>query len=490
MYVSHELCFVGMGVESNWRGLRFAMDHGVFKGIRRVAAMRDVFDRRKERGTLADWTKLVCDDVVGVLRIVVGVPWRRLVNEYVRLGTGDARSSGSGLGCGFELMRNDVDMMEYLHVNGFRVCVVDGKKELDELDDGNLKVQQSTNHVLMVAPTAFESNPMTSIDNQFMEKEVIEHREIAGGGGTVGNVVLDPTVSGVPLPIIREEESIQSVQRKVLTEYAGLHRAITDKAHGVGACVHLFTHEKYHGTPDALFPNNFFSTHAAPELKPIPTTLVLYPMRAPNRRRERRPEFLHRITAFQRYSRVVDFTPYEAQENARFLEGTGSLVLDRINRVAYVAKSTRSDPGVAWDWARELGYEVEIFDAVDESGMPIYHTNVMMAIGTHSAVVCGQSIPDDKQRAHVFQRLKAGGTRNVVDISMDQVKNFCGNILELETWCGQQAWVMSTKARNAFTEKQRALLEEGSGKKIVHADISTIERVGGGGVRCSIAELF
>ena len=268
------------------------------------------------------------------------------------------------------------------------------------------------------------------------------------------------------------------------------NRVVTDKQYGIGAVVHLFTHEKWHRTPDALFPNNFFSTHAAPELRPIPTTLVLYPMKAPNRRKERRPEFLHRICAFQRYARVVDMSPYEEQEHSRFLEGTGSLVLDRINKVGYVAESSRSDPEVAYDWARELGYDLELFRAVDENGMPIYHTNVMMAIGTHSAVVCGESIRDPNTRAHIIDRLKAGGTRNVIDISLEQVKRFCGNILELESWEGRQVWVMSTQARNAFTDEQRDILEDGSQQAIAHADISTIERIGGGGVRCSIAELF
>lgn len=164
------------------------------------------------------------------------------------------------------------------------------------------------------------------------------------------------------------------------------------------------------------------------------------------------------------------------------------MVLDRRNRIAYVAISPRSDPALAHTWGRIMNYNVVLFDSVDAAGTPIYHTNVMMAVGTGAAVVCSESIPDEYSREMVLERLRSTG-HEVVDISLEQVGAFCGNILEMESYYGEQVFVMSSQAHKAFTEEQRAMLLDAS-SNIIHSDISTIERVGGGGVRCTIAELY
>jgi hypothetical protein len=212
-------------------------------------------------------------------------------------------------------------------------------------------------------------------------------------------------------------------------------------------------------------------------------------MKSPSRRRERRPEFIERLLSFGRFSTIHDLSQHEASRSEpSFLEGTGALVLDRRNRIAYVALSPRADPTLARLWARIMDYQLVLFDSVDAQGRAIYHTNVMMAIGTRAAIVCSESIPDEHSRARVLDSLKATD-HEIVDISLEQVSAFCGNCLEMESYRGEQNFVMSTSAYDAFTEDQRAVLLDASAG-IVHSPIDTIERYGGGGVRCAIAELF
>lgn len=442
--------FVGVGLNTNWPALHAAMEAGVF-GMHggKVAAVKDVFDRSGERQTLSDWFALVADDVVAVLKDVVKPTnnTRRFVNEYVR---------ADGTGAPYSLVRNDVDLIEYLHSNGLRVIPVSSKAELAALREGQkpIPAQQSTNHVLACAPTAFQFNQSAASDNHFMTDE---QRAVA-------------------------EQS--SLRRQVLTEFADLHAKLTDRRDGVGALVHLFTHEDWHNTPDACFPNNTFSTHTNLETGSA-CVLVLYPMKDETRREERR--LVQRLLQFGRYTQVYDLTREEDTTNPAFLEGTGSLVLDRVNHIAYVALSQRSDLGLARAWARVMGYTLVPFTSVDRHGRAIYHTNVMMSVGTGVAVVCGESIVDEAERAHVMDTLRTTG-HAVVDISQDQIERFCGNVLELESFYGEQVMVMSTGAHDAFREDQRELLLEHTAR-LVHADISTIEKVGGGGVRCTIAEL-
>lgn len=448
---SARTAFVGVGAETNWPALHAAMEGGVFieGGVDKVVVIRDVFDRSEERKTLTDWFALVADDVAAVNKQVVRGQdtSRRFVNEYIR--EPDGR---------FMLGRNDMDLVEYLHSSGVRVLPVGGKHELDALRDGRAQVpvQQSTNHVLACAPTAFQFNRSAAMDNHFMDAEELEK----GGDGDI------------------------TLRRQVLDEFSGLHQVLTDKVNGVGAKVHLFTHEEWHNTPDACFPNNTFSTHTNIETGSS-CVLVLYPMKDETRRKERR--LVKRLLTSGRYTQVYDLTREEIAPQPKFLEGTGSLVLDRVNRIAYVALSQRSDLALARQWARVMGYDLEAFTATDRAGRAIYHTNVMMSVGTRVAVVCGESIEDLHEREGVFGKLRDTG-HDVVDISMAQVEKFCGNVLELETYYGEQVMVMSSAAHEGFGEDQREQLLGGV-EKLVHADISTIERVGGGGVRCTIAEL-
>jgi len=449
VWVNKNLALVGTGTRSNINGVRVALEHGIFR-TERVVTVRDVFERSPDLPTLNKSFKLLSDDVTCILSGIQKGSRRRICNEYAMRGSDVA----GGLGGNFKLVRHDMDFLQFLHEGGFRIVPVESKEKLVATEIDQIPPQQSTNHVFMVAPTAFQSNPDAAEDNYFMSSENIR----------------DPQV----------------LQRKVITEFEDLHSKLTDKVKGAGLSVHLFTHEEHHDTPDAVFPNNWFSTHT--DLEVGECTLCLYPMRAPNRRKERRPDFIDRLHSFSRYTNVYDMTRQENAARPKFLEGTGSLVLDRVNRVAYAAISERTDLSLTNVWGRVMDYDIVPFISVDRARRPIYHTNVMMSVGTSVAVVCAESIPDARERANVLDTLRSTG-HEVVEISMDQVDRFCGNILEVENYYGKPVLAMSTSAYKAFTPDQRAVLREHE-EDLIHADISTLENIGGGGVRCSIGELF
>ena len=232
-------------------------------------------------------------------------------------------------------------------------------------------------------------------------------------------------------------------------------------------------------TPDSIFPNNWVSFHAD-------GTAVLYPMLAENRRAERRMDILEALSSQHgfRINRVIDLTHYERDNKA--LEGTGSLVLDRINRVAYACVSPRTDVDVLGDFAQQLDYELVVFEASDRSGVPIYHTNVLMCVGEKFAAVCVECIRED-ERAAVVSSLQSTGHK-IVDLSFEQIEHFAGNMLEVRSHGGDKYLVMSQNALTALTSDQRERLESLCGP-ILSAAIPTIETHGGGSVRCMLAEV-
>jgi hypothetical protein len=230
--------------------------------------------------------------------------------------------------------------------------------------------------------------------------------------------------------------------------------------------------------PDAIFPNNWVSFHAD-------GTVVLYPMLAPNRRVERREDVFGEVLAAGgfRTSRTVDLSDHE--NHGQYLEGTGSLVLDRVRHVAYANISARTDLDVLGDFAQQLDYDLATFESTDEAGRPIYHTNVMMAVGTGFAVICSESIADRNRRLAVHATLEAAG-REIVEIGFAQMHAFAGNLLELSP-PESRAIALSTTAWQSLDAGQRRALERHG--DIVAADIPVIERHGGGGVRCMLAEV-
>jgi hypothetical protein len=230
--------------------------------------------------------------------------------------------------------------------------------------------------------------------------------------------------------------------------------------------------------PDAVFPNNWVSFHHD-------GTVVLYPMLAANRRSERRPELIGEVihAGGFRVTRTVDLAYRESE--GKYLEGTGSLVLDRPGRIAYASLSARTDLDVLGEFAQQLDYELVTFEARGASGQAVYHTNVLMAIGARFAVICGEAISDERHRRAVFSMLESAGQR-IIEISVAQMHGFAGNLLALTGATGPVI-ALSAAAWRIFNEDQRRALEQHG--EILAAAIPTIERVGGGGVRCMLCEI-
>jgi hypothetical protein len=262
-------------------------------------------------------------------------------------------------------------------------------------------------------------------------------------------------------------------------EFAGLARAL--EAAGVHTCVIEDTPDPV--KPDAVFPNNWVSFHDD-------GTIVLYPMQAANRRRERRLDALATVDRELHFGcrHLLDLSGEE--QHGRYLEGTGSLVLDHIGRVAYACRSARTDESLAREWAQAMRYELEIFDAAGVDGAPIYHTNVMLAIGARCAVLCGDAVAaDDRER--VRARLRDSG-RELIEIGHAAMSEFAGNMLELRAPTpegdAQSLLLLSSRARAALEPAQLARIGE-TVDRILEVSIPIVETVGGGGVRCMLAEV-
>lgn len=306
--------------------------------------------------------------------------------------------------------------------------------------------QQCAGAVLMIRPCAFDYNPETALTNKMQRPR-----------------------NGTP-----------SGQPQALAEFGHLAQAL--RTEGISVCIVDDTPAP--PKPDAIFPNNWVSFHED-------GTLVLYPMQAESRRRERRPDVIDTVVRQLGFkvSRVVDLTRHEAA--GRFLEGTGSLILDRCNRIAYACISARTHPAVVEEWAGELGYEAIVFEAWDRGGAPIYHTNVMMCIGARMAVLgtCAMSSDD---RARVIEKLQVTG-RDIIEIQYEEIEQFAGNMLELASWDealgDYRLLVMSEAARRSLRPEVYARLAA-STDSVLAVPVPTIERLGGGSVRCMLAEVF
>jgi hypothetical protein len=314
---------------------------------------------------------------------------------------------------------------------------------VSEASDG---VQTATS-VLMVRPARFAHNAQTSITNRFQHPDVRPECTAALAG----------------------------------SEFEVLAAALARAA--VGVCVVDDTPEPI--KPDAVFPNNWVSFHRD-------GTVVLYPMLAPNRRLERRMEVLDAVESrlnFRR-RRLLDLSMHERED--RSLEGTGSLVLDHVRRIAYACRSSRTDQSLLRLWAQQMEYEPVVFDAFGLEGTPIYHTNVLLSIGTRFAVLCTEAIADC-DRARVLRRLRED--REVIEITPSAMTQFAANVLELRARApgriGSSVLVMSQRAKTALRQLQNDAWSRLSGavEQLVVVPVPTIENIGGGGVRCMLAEV-
>jgi len=273
-------------------------------------------------------------------------------------------------------------------------------------------------------------------------------------------------------PVGMEERELIDQARR---EFEGLAQALSD--HGVNLVIADADPAK--DTPDALFPNNWITFHTS-------GAVVLYPMCAPTRRLEVRPDLIDLVEAQTgaRWPSRLDLSPLA--DRGAFLEGTGSLVFDPLTAVAYACRSPRTTEEGLRVFTEKTGVDVHPFDAADPRGVPIYHTNVMMSVGVRSALVCLNCVAEadrDALREAIQTR-----DRELVEISYEQVASFAGNALELESRDGEPLLVMSEQARRSLTPEQLEALESRS--TIVSADLGTIEYVAGGSARCMIAAVY
>jgi len=509
-----ELCLIGTGLLTDEAAARYVMSKDAF-GTPRVAIIRDLFDRSPDRPSLDSVMKIISKDCIIVLEDILGYDNinRRLVNEYIREGPKT-----------YSLNRMNIELEDYLRGEGFKLIKFPHslyKKYgmgIYNLGEGNLMVAhselkehiekhpeftgkievlsfqgdysayswigtcslifrrpspeavaqpikeilvrevapwgtqpgstplQATDTILMVAPVGFQTNVETAMDNYFMKKTA---------------------------------HTPEQIERMALQEFSALTRAFANE----GVKIVLYSSERFHQTPDAVFPNNWFSTHSVPETKE--STVVFYPMKTPSRRNERRQNIVSEFQAI--YEREYSFIQWETADFPHFLESTGVLIKDRVRKIAYAALSQRCYSKIASTWAEKLGYRMVFFHASDLQGRPIYHTNVMMSVGTSVAVVCLESVENLEERRNLVETLSQ--SHAIVQISREQTNEFCGNVLEVRNKKGERLLAMSTRAYDAFTEEQRATLLKHV-DKLIHTPIPIIETIGGGGVRCMMGEIF
>ena len=277
----------------------------------------------------------------------------------------------------------------------------------------------------------------------------------------------------------RPSESEEEINRKANEEF----QAMVDRLRVEGVTVLILEkpEKAYDRTPDAIFPNNWFSTEHD-------GTLLTYPMAAMNRRRERRPEDVEKLLKANGYKIRNVINVGSLDENDHFLEGTGSMIIDHRAEIVYAARSVRCNDSQFDNFIRLRFYEEGIlFDTRSSNGSPIYHTNVMMSIGDKYAVACLECIPDAAQRERVKKSLT--DSFDLIEISMEQMEtHFCGNILQVNSAGGRPLIVMSRTAHDGFTQEQRDRLSRYG--MLLPMDLHTIETVGGGSARCMMAEIF
>jgi len=298
---------------------------------------------------------------------------------------------------------------------------------------------QSTTSVLMIRPGRFYPNPETAADNAFQR---------------------DANCGSDALTLAATKEFDAAVQ--------------TLRAAGVN--VHVFEDTAEPEKPDAVFPNNWISMHHDGRI-------ALFPMYSALRRRERRQDIVDELRKHYRVTEVIDYSAFE--DEGCCLEGTGSLVFDHLNKIAYVSLSNRSNPKVIQRFVDDFSYEPVTFTSIGSNGQPIYHTNVMMCIGTGFAMVGLEMIPNKVERQQVRARLERTG-KEIIELSADQIANFAANAIELHNKNGRNLLVLSKRAARALTEEQRETLTRYA--PLVPLELPTIE-LGGGSARCMIATI-
>jgi len=301
---------------------------------------------------------------------------------------------------------------------------------------------QTTNHILMIRPVDFKFNEQTAGNNKFQQASDVSPEQ-------------------------------NNVQSQALQEFDGFVNLLRKNEVDVTVIDDTLQPE----TPDSIFPNNWVSFHNNAEI-------FLYPMFSENRRQERRNDILATLEKDFVIRKITDLSDYEAKDS--FLEGTGSMVLDREHKIAYACLSLRTDKQVLEDFCAKSAYTPVTFDATDSSGFPIYHTNVMMCIGDHFAVTCMDSVKDANDREKLIRSFSQTG-KELVEITLDQMNHFAGNMLQVKSGSEEALLVMSEQAYLSLTKAQITALEKYS--RLIYAPLYTIEKNGGGSARCMLAEI-
>lgn len=303
-------------------------------------------------------------------------------------------------------------------------------------------MSQTTQHILMIRPKHFSFNAETAANNSFQQKD--------------------------------QHNDTQTVSSAAITEFDAFVEKL--KSHGIDVQVVEDTDAPI--KPDAVFPNNWISFHE--------DGLVLtYPMYSTNRRIERRPDIIEQLKT--RFQVNKDYTFEHYEEEGIFLEGTGSLILDRENKIVYANLSPRTDLRLLDKWCVLTGYRKVYFLAHDRHGADIYHTNVVMSLGHDFCIICLECIPESAEKKQLISVLQETG-KEIIQITMEQLEQFAGNMLEVNNERGNHFLVMSTTAYNALRPDQLERIENRA--TIITGDIPTIEKNGGGSVRCMMAEIF
>ena len=297
---------------------------------------------------------------------------------------------------------------------------------------------QNTSHLLMIRPVGFMFNTETAVNNAFQSTQDVNAQELA----------------------LEEFDSFVNLLRQ----------------HRINVTVIDDTPEPH--TPDSIFPNNWISFHSD-------GSIVLYPMYAANRRLERKLHVIEKLKEQFKVNRQIDLSSYETTNS--FLEGTGSMVLDRDSKIAYACISQRTDIEVLNDFCSQLGFMPISFTAIDTNGFPIYHTNVMMCVADRYVVICLETIADEKERNDVIAAIVKSG-KEIISISLDQMNHFAGNMLQVKNNADENFLIMSSQAHQSLTEKQ--IIQLTSYNSILQSSLNTIERNGGGSARCMMAEVF
>jgi hypothetical protein len=303
-------------------------------------------------------------------------------------------------------------------------------------------MDKNPSQIMMIRPVAFGFNEQTASSNAFQNKAFgIAHKAEA--------------------------------QAAALKEFD----TMVDKLRAVGVKVLVIDDTLQPQTPDSIFPNNWISFHED-------GTIVTYPMQAENRRLERREDIIQTIENQFVVNRKIDLSYFENDE--KYLEGTGSMVLDRENKIAYACVSPRTHERVLVEFGQRLGYQVVSFEALDGEKRQIYHTNVLMCVGAEFVLICVEAIPDEKERQKVVDSIINSG-KEKIEITLSQMNHFAGNMLEVVGENGIKYLVMSSSAFHSLTKNQILELEKFC--KIIHSDLSMIEGNGGGSARCMMAEV-